>query len=168
MILSWDGSWRVIRLGFSSSSTNQYRYVNNDPVNRLDPNSLDECNMSQSSGTVICIDDFGNISGWGKGYSGSGPGRNNPDKEGETNVGPTPKGRYIIGPPYSSPNTGSNTRSLTPDAATRSKFPANRNADSFKWHGNNSTNDASQGCPISDPILRLTPRTGSPFTVGPW
>ena len=88
----------------------------------------------------------------GTGYSGNGmtpaTGRNNPALEFIRNVGPIPAGRYEIGPAHNSPNTGPKTMNLTPvghDAYLRTDF---------RMHGNNATNNASEGCIIMPPDVR--------------
>jgi Protein of unknown function (DUF2778) len=84
----------------------------------------------------------------GQGYSGYGPGRNNPAMEAIANTGPIPKGRYKIGPSYDDEHLGPCVMHLDPighDALGRSEF---------RIHGNNKTNDASHGCIILGPDLR--------------
>ena len=78
----------------------------------------------------------------GSGYSGAGVGRNEPDLEGERNVGPIPKGRYKIGPAYSHRTKGPMTMQLTPvghDARGRTHFLIH--GDSVEHPG-----EASLGC----------------------
>lgn len=42
-----------------------------------------------------------------RGYAGKGSGKNNPEMEGQQNVGPLPKGKYTItGQPLTHPHTG--------------------------------------------------------------
>jgi hypothetical protein len=50
----------------------------------------------------------------GKGYSGFGPGRDNPQMEAMRNIGPIPKGRYTIGAARQHPSKGPEVMSLTP------------------------------------------------------
>jgi hypothetical protein len=76
------------------------------------------------------------------GYSGAGPGRNNPAEQAVPNVGPIPQGRYSIGPPFETARQGECVMRLTPaghDALGRS---------GFLIHGDNLTHDASTGCII--------------------
>jgi hypothetical protein len=76
------------------------------------------------------------------GYSGAGPGKNNPADEAIPNVGPIPRGAYIIGTPKDSPHMGPEALPLTPDghdALGRS---------GFFMHGDNEAHTASTGCII--------------------
>lgn len=83
------------------------------------------------------------------GYSGTKKGRNNPEMEDVPNVGPIPKGSYMIGKfpidhkklgPYSIP-------------LHRNSIPTNGRS-GFWIHGNNSKNDASTGCIVLSRIAR--------------
>jgi hypothetical protein len=88
------------------------------------------------------------------GYSGAGIGRNNPGMEAVRNVGPIPRGRYIIGPPVNHPHLGPVALPLMPhghDAKKRTEFFI---------HGDNRTHDASQGCIILDRNARLQVANG--------
>jgi hypothetical protein len=54
------------------------------------------------------------------GYSGAGPGKNNPDMERVPNVGPIPQGGWTIaGPPIDTPNHGPYVLKLRPGADTQ-------------------------------------------------
>lgn len=78
-------------------------------------------------------------------YSGHGEGRNNPDMEGHKGVGPIPRGMYRIGKPRNSERTGRYIMDL---------FAVGHDChgrDAFQLHGNNKTNDASNGCIILSP-----------------
>lgn len=79
----------------------------------------------------------------GRGYSGKkGLPRNNPDWEGLQDMGPIPRGRYLIAKARFSNKTGPVALDLTPhghDALGRS---------GFQIHGDNKLNDASSGCII--------------------
>ena len=75
------------------------------------------------------------------GYSGTGAGRNNPDRENERNVGPITRGRYRIeraqrerGMPY--------VMNLTPSGHNA------HGRTGFEIHGDNNRGDASGGCII--------------------
>lgn len=85
----------------------------------------------------------------GRGYSGTGEGRNNPDMQSTPNVGPIPEGGYTIGAPYDHPHLGPHVLNLIPD-------PANQmfGRTDFRIHGNNMANDASHGCIILSRPLR--------------
>ncbi len=81
----------------------------------------------------------------GTGYSGAaGVGRNNPDAERLTDVGPIPRGQYRIGAQYSHQSKGPVTMALNPvnhSAHGRTHFLIH--GDSIRNPGN-----ASQGCII--------------------
>jgi len=81
----------------------------------------------------------------GTGYSGHGLGKNNPEMEDVKNVGPLPRGAYIILSPHDSDHTGPFTMSLIPDPNNqmfgRSGFAIH--GDSIKEPGT-----ASNGCII--------------------
>src|SRR5438552_12408628 len=81
------------------------------------------------------------------GYSGAGNGRNNPLKECEHNIGPTPRGYYSIGAEITAPTPV--TLPLTPDDPNYCSPPRS----GFLIHGDNSTGTASTGCII---LKRLT------------
>lgn len=86
----------------------------------------------------------------GVGYSGHGPGRNNPSMEAVQNVGPTPRGDYTIGHSYDDPHLGPIVMHLDPKSGTET-FGRSL----FRIHGNNAANDASHGCIILNHDLRL-------------
>jgi RHS repeat-associated protein len=129
---------------------NTYGYVGGNPIRFIDPFGL-LCTYSQSSGRMTCVNDqTGEIYYDQIGYSGAGSGRNNPDMQNVTNVGPIPQGTWDVGDPYNSPNTGQNTITLRP------RFPnecllTGRDCNSFRIHGNNARNDASNGCIVLPP-----------------
>ena len=81
------------------------------------------------------------------GYSGApGIGKNNPEEESVSNVGPLPEGRYtILGPPYDTLEHGPFVMRLIP-AATNVMFGRG----SFLIHGDSlrSPGAASKGCII--------------------
>lgn len=89
----------------------------------------------------------------GHGYSGAGTtaatGRNNGGMEAVRNAGPIPVGQYEIGGLHTSARTGPNVMSLTPVGHNAHGRTA------FQIHGNNRTNDASNGCVILPPAVRL-------------
>jgi hypothetical protein len=101
---------------------------------------------SQSTGTLSL-----NNSGYGSGYSGTGPGRNNPADQNVQNEGPVPQGYYDIGAPHDTDHHGPYVMALTPRTGTN-LF----NRSGFLIHGDNRRRDASQGCIILDPRLRHT------------
>lgn len=76
----------------------------------------------------------------GQGYSGFGPGRNNPTEEAVPDIGPIPKGLYSIGSAHTQPILGPIVMNL---------LPVGHNAlgrTLFRIHGDNATGDASHGC----------------------
>lgn len=85
----------------------------------------------------------------GTGYSGNGPGRNNPDMQAVHNVGPIPEGEYTIGLPYADPARGPCVMRLTPSSDTN-EFGRS----GFLIHGDNKTHTASEGCIILGPTIR--------------
>jgi len=132
-----------------AAGLNFYSYVQNDPVNFVDPFGL-RWQFSQSTGQWSHVNDqTGASTPAGQGYSGTGAGRNNPNMQDVPNVGPTPQGTYDIGPGHYSPNTGPNTMNLTPQPGTDTF-----GRDLFRIHGNNDRNDASEGCAIAPPDVR--------------
>jgi hypothetical protein len=85
----------------------------------------------------------------GVGYSGAGPGRNNPKLQFVRNVGPIPRGHYKIGPPHDTATHGPYVMVLTPLPGTHTHGRAG-----FLIHGDNRRHDASHGCIILDRLLR--------------
>jgi len=81
-----------------------------------------------------------------QGYSGIGPGLNNPDMQHVRNVGPIPRGNYTIGPSYDSLH-GPCTMELTPVKGTETF-----GRDCFLIHGDLKAKPgkhlASHGCVI--------------------
>lgn len=79
-----------------------------------------------------------------EGYSGHGKGKNTPKHEAIKNVGPIPRGLYVIGEPYDSANIGPHALPLYPsghDCLGRTFF---------RIHGDSISNpgNASRGCVI--------------------
>jgi hypothetical protein len=85
----------------------------------------------------------------GKGYSGTGAGRNNPAMQGVGDVGPIPQGQYIIGPPHDTAHHGPFVLALTP---AQGNHAFGRSG--FLIHGDNVRHDASKGCIILSRPLR--------------
>lgn len=130
---------------------NLYSYVLNNPLNLIDPFGLD-WEYSQSKGSVTHVDNkTGARTPAGSGYSGTGPGLNNPSQQSTPDVGPIPQGSYTIGPQTNSPNTGPGVLPLTPDPGTNT---FGRNA--FQIHGDNAQGNqsASEGCIVTGPGVR--------------
>lgn len=88
----------------------------------------------------------------GTGYSGAGrtseTGRNNPAMQNVSNHGPIPQGQWHIGIAYRHAQKGPTVMSLTPVGHNAYGRTA------FLIHGNNTQNDASQGCIILPPAIR--------------
>jgi hypothetical protein len=110
---------------------------------------------SQATGTLI--DPTGAVIGTG--YSGCGPGYNNPADQGTDNVGPIPQGVWIIGASFTHAVAGPITMRLTPGAGTSSL-----GRDGFMIHGDTQQhaddptpgNSASHGCIILAKALRMS------------
>lgn len=84
------------------------------------------------------------------GYSGTGPGRNNPVAESIPNVGPIPRGLYDIVGPVEHPGLKAPVFRLVPRPETDTHGRAG-----FLIHGDNVNNDASHGCIILGPAARV-------------
>ena len=143
---------------------NFYTYVMNNPVNFVDPSGL-YCVFQQTTGRMTCYpwcvekvessracqepgpDAYYNE----QGYSGKGPGQNNPWWQDVRDVGVIPRGLWrIVGEPYNREGgTGPDTMRLLP--APGLKCPETRqcvNPDTFRIHGDTdwSSWDKSTGC----------------------
>lgn len=93
------------------------------------------------------------------GYSGAGPGRNNPAAQATHNVGPIPRGTYSIGLPHDTHSHGPHVMALT---------PVGHNAlgrDGFLIHGDNTRHDASTGCIILPRDIRNQISTSGDNTI---
>lgn len=82
-------------------------------------------------------------------YSGKPDYRNNPTFERLPNLGPIPRGRWLLGKPYNSAKVGP---IAIPLSATADTETFGRSA--FLIHGDNAENDASEGCIIAPRPLR--------------
>lgn len=82
------------------------------------------------------------------GYSGWGAGRDNPDLESKRQVGPIPRGCYMIGQPHFSQAVGPVAMHLTPIGH------AAHGRSALMIHGDNSRRDASRGCIILPRVVR--------------
>ena len=95
------------------------------------------------------------------GYSGSGPGKNNPELQQEHNVGPIPQGDWtIVGPPVNTAEHGPYVLKLTPSTDTPTFGRSG-----FLMHGDSkdSPGNASQGCVILPRAVReLVWKSGDP------
>jgi hypothetical protein len=108
---------------------------------------------------MTCRDDqTGDIYYREQGYAGTGQGRNNPDAQGQTSVGPLPRGEWqMTGDWYYSTNTGQNTMVVSPLDGNEC-IDTDRECDTFRLHGNNIEDDASEGCivlPLNRTDIRL-------------
>lgn len=86
------------------------------------------------------------------GYSGAGPGKNNPEMERVPNIGPIPQGNWTIaGPPIDTANHGPYVLTLKPEADTQTFGRTG-----FLMHGDSieSPGCASQGCVIMPRPIR--------------
>lgn len=85
----------------------------------------------------------------GRGYSGKGQGRDNPDLQARRNVGPIPIGRWSIGAPFDHPSKGPRVFRLEarPETETYGRS-------GFLVHGDNASGNASSGCIILGPSQR--------------
>ncbi|MDY6906537.1 MAG: RHS repeat-associated core domain-containing protein [Thermodesulfobacteriota bacterium] len=141
-------------IGFDGGSVDLYKYTLADPINLIDPNGLD-WTYSQSTGQIShqpsAAQGGGPPQPIATGYSGHGPGLNNPNMQNTPNVGPIPQGEYTIGPLRNSPNTGPNVMDLTPCPGTNTY-----NRTDFQIHGDNKQGNqsASKGCIVTDPQTR--------------
>lgn len=85
------------------------------------------------------------------GYSGKGDGKNNPALESVHNVGPIPRGKYLICAPHDTRDRGPYVLALDPD-------PENEmhGRSSFLMHGDSKTSpgEASEGCIIMPRSVR--------------
>ena len=81
----------------------------------------------------------------GTGYSGHGAGINNPAMERDHDVGPIPRGRYMISPFFNDPVKGPIVAHLIPEPDT-----VDFGRYGFMLHGDNSAGNesASHGCII--------------------
>ncbi|MGB7848699.1 MAG: RHS repeat-associated core domain-containing protein [Candidatus Acidiferrum sp.] len=134
------------------SDINFYRYVFNSPMNFIDPFGFDcTCTFHQGTGAIRCVDNqSGKVVADGTGYSGNGPGLNNPGMQGTEDTGPLPQGSYSIGAPTK--RKGPLTLPLTPLPGTNLQGRPG----GFLIHGDNKQNNhsASHGCIIQSRNVR--------------
>lgn len=146
---------------------NLFAYVLNNSTNWIDPWGL-YWEYSQSTGKLYYFNEKTKVRSYvAAGYAGSpsGAGLNNPSMENEPNVGPIPRGTYVIGSPRNSPSTGKFVMDLYQNVTLISGRSA------FQIHGDTSCGcqRASQGCIVlglstreqiafsGDNILKVTP-----------
>ena len=136
---------------------NFYRYTFNNPLVFIDPLGLKvACVYSQSTGEMVCTDDTGQRVVDAQCYAGRGIGKNDPDWQDVTNVGPITRGDWDIGTSEDR-GTGPVTLPLTPQWGN-DIFDTSRDPDTFLIHGDNINNpgNASKGCIVCPPSARQT------------
>lgn len=101
----------------------------------------------QSTGVVK--DPSGRVTG--KGYSGNGAGKDNPEMQRVEKVGPIPVGSYLIGYPHDSETLGKYVMELKPDVNNQMFGRAG-----FFLHGDSLEHpgEASEGCIVLPPVVR--------------
>lgn len=125
---------------------NLYSYVNNNPVNLVDPLGLYNCTYSISSHTMTCTSDAGNDGfsspDWTSGNNGSKcPGGNcqdNPNQTGVSFAGPAPTGTYDLSAPT---KPGGGRRHMNPKSGTNMKGRSD-----IETHGCTNPATCSEGC----------------------
>jgi hypothetical protein len=88
--------------------------------------------------------------GMGRGYSGSGIFKNDPDRVATHHLGPLPPGAYRIGPPFTHPELGVLTFTLIPMAGQM------YGRSEFRIHGDSKEHpgEASHGCIVLEHEIR--------------
>ena len=86
------------------------------------------------------------------GWAGQGAGKNNPIMQGVHNIGPLPRGRYLIGDAYTHPHLGPVVMNLTPDQANEMFGRSD-----FRIHGASFVRPelSSHGCIIMPRDVRI-------------
>lgn len=152
---------------------NFYSYVFQNPTNFKDPTGK-VCVYSQTTGQMTCYPickklppanscrqhhELGNPYYNATGYSGTGEGRNNPDAQNESYVGPIPRGTWIATGSWHNkkPKPGKNVMDLDPIGGGQDCFGTGRACSTFRLHGNNASNDASEGCIVLPPSRTIIP-----------
>jgi RHS repeat-associated protein len=145
-------------IGLAGGSFSTYAYASGDPIFYIDQFGL--CWLYvQSTGELLHVDANGfadyAVNG---GYSGYGPGYNNPamqdvqaQQPGDP-AGPIPQGPYSIGPLHYSPNTGPDTMNLTPLPGTNTFNRTLLRIHGERKHG--PQHQASTGCIIENLDVR--------------
>lgn len=113
------------------------------------------CTFRQTTGILACT--AGDDSWSFHGYSGKGLGKNSSAMESRHNLGPIPRGTYMIGAAYPGhyKDKGPVVIPLRP-AATNNMY----GRAGFLIHGDNSINTASEGCIIASRAMRDKLSTG--------
>lgn len=124
----------------------------------------------QTSGVFVMLNNDDDLTEAWQGYSGSPQGINNPTMEHIRNVGPIPRGRYLIGAPHSHKRLGPVVMTLFPHGH------AAHGRSGFMIHGDNMNlnRTASQGCiilgrdyrqRIADAVNEADHQGGTPFIL---
>jgi RHS repeat-associated protein len=168
--------WSEDPMRFFSGDANFYAYVEQNPINLLDPRGLTcYCTYSQGTGHLKCVDaETGDVVADTTGYAGNGLGKNNPLMNGADNVGPLPRGNYMMGAAGKSKNTGPITIPLAYIGGDE-PFPSNRSPNLMRIHGDaigKPPGNASKGCIVTqtaDPRKKIAAGCGpgSLLTVTP-
>ena len=108
----------------------------------------------------LLTDDAGNIVG--QGYSGFQIGKNNPQWQSVSDVGPIPRGIWSIGEPFDSPDHGPMAMPLKPVAGTLTMGRSG-----FLMHGDSLDHpgQASRGCIIMPHDTRAQVASGTDRTL---
>ena len=132
---------------------NLFTYVQGDPINFIDPYGLEGgyWQYSQSTGMIAYVDVDWSVTYYGRGYSGLGWGRDNPDWQDIRDIGPIPQGLWYIGPQRPGGDLGPAVMNLSPMLDTNTF-----NRTLFRVHGDNPCEclTASTGCIILSRDIR--------------
>ncbi|HSD69673.1 MAG TPA: RHS repeat-associated core domain-containing protein, partial [Woeseiaceae bacterium] len=138
---------------------NTYGYALQNPIRWIDFFGLTvTCIYDSRTGRFTCVDDStGQQTVDEICYSGAPSALNDPSQEAIPNVGPIPRGEYLIGTGVANRGTGPQSLPLTP-APGNTQFPSTRDPNSFLVHGDNAQQNrtASEGCIICSRQTRDT------------
>lgn len=98
----------------------------------------------QTSGSFVVLDEVQPVTALG--YSGRGAGLNNTTFEHKPNLGPVPRGRWLVGEPHAHSRLGPLCMTLFPHGHSA------QGRSDFMIHGDNGRGDrsASKGCIVVD------------------
>lgn len=104
----------------------------------------------QTSGTFVLLHHEDDKTVAYAGYSGAPGGLNNTTLEHKPNLGPIPRGRYLLGDPHDHPRKGPVVMTLFPHGHSA------QGRSDFMIHGDNAKGDrsASKGCIVLDRTAR--------------